>query len=83
MVDLATTNRQYLRVDEVVEIFGVCRRTVYNWIEQKRIPAVAIGGGPWVIPVADLRKRADPGYAGAERRRSNSVQPTQSVHDSL
>lgn len=34
MIDLATTIRQTLRVDECVEIFGVSRRTIYNWIDR-------------------------------------------------
>jgi len=31
-------------INEVAEIFGVCRNTVRNWIERGLIKAVKIGG---------------------------------------
>jgi excisionase family DNA binding protein len=83
MVDIYTTQRKNLRVDEVMEIFNVSRRTVYYWIEKRRIAAVNIGGGRFAIPVADLRRRADESYTGPERRRSHLVQSATIQPDSL
>lgn len=38
MVDLATTQKAYLRIDEIQEIFGRSRRTIYYWIERGKLP---------------------------------------------
>lgn len=56
MIDLMTTEKQFLRPDEVMEIVGISRRTLYYWIEHRRLSAVKIGG-TIRIPVEDLRKR--------------------------
>lgn len=37
MIDLSTTNRRALRVDEVVELLGRPRRTIYNWVNKGRL----------------------------------------------
>lgn len=55
MIDLDTTTRKHLRIDELVEILRVSRRTIYYWIEGGKIPSVRIGGTIFV-PVSDLRK---------------------------
>lgn len=43
MIDLATTQRLHLRIDEFAELFGVSRRTVYNWRKGGGLPFVYIG----------------------------------------
>ena len=40
MIDLATTHRQFLRPLEVAEVLGVCRRTVYNWVRDGKLPSI-------------------------------------------
>lgn len=55
MIDLATTDRASLRVDEVMELFDVSRRTVYNWISDKKIPTI-IKNGTTQIDVEGLRR---------------------------
>ena len=55
MVDLATTTKNFLRIDEVCELFDVSRRCVYYWIENGKLPSVHIGGSQR-IPVEALRK---------------------------
>lgn len=45
MIDLDTTTKKFLRVDEMMELFGVSRRTVYYWATAGKIPHVNIGGG--------------------------------------
>lgn len=42
MIDLATTDRCYLRVDEVQQLYGVSRRTIYYWVEAGKIPYVRL-----------------------------------------
>ncbi len=37
MIDLRTTQRKSLRVDEVVVLLGRPRRTIYNWINKGRL----------------------------------------------
>jgi excisionase family DNA binding protein len=55
MVDLDTTDRVFLRVDEVQALFGVSRRTVYNWAAQRKIAFVHIEH-TLRFPVAELRR---------------------------
>lgn len=57
MVDLATTVRQNLRIDEFTEIFDVSRRTVYNWRVSGKIQAIQVGG-TLRIPVSEARRLA-------------------------
>lgn len=71
MVDLATTQKQYLNVDEVMEIFGVCRRTVYYWFEKGRVIGVSIGGGGIRISVADLRRLVQAPCAFSDRHQAS------------
>ena len=40
MIDLATTTKRTLRVDECMEVFGVSRRMIYYWIEQGRLSLI-------------------------------------------
>lgn len=55
MVDIDATDRTFLRVDEVMTILGVSRRTVYYWVQQGRIPHVHIGR-TLRFPIHDLRR---------------------------
>ena len=41
--------KEYLRIREVAEIFGVHYATVYNAVRQNKMPARKIGG-VWLIP---------------------------------
>ena len=45
MIDLDTTTKKYLRVDEMMEIFDVSRRTIYYWATTKKVPYINLGGG--------------------------------------
>jgi excisionase family DNA binding protein len=55
MIDLLTTDRNYLRLDEIMALFEVSRRTVYYWVSRRRIPYVHVGR-TLRFPVADLRR---------------------------
>lgn len=44
MVDLFTTDKQFLNVDEVMELFPVSRNTVYDWVSRRRVESLKIGG---------------------------------------
>ncbi len=55
MIDLATTTKQYLRIDEFVQLFGVSRRTVYNWRRAGRLAFIYVGQG-CRIPVEEARR---------------------------
>lgn len=37
--------KPYFRPDEVAEIFGVCKQTVYRWHEFGKISGVRVAGG--------------------------------------
>ncbi len=63
MVDLATTTKRHLRVEEVCELFDVSRRTVYYWIENGKLPSIKIGGSQR-IPV-DVLTKLLPTYAAS------------------
>jgi excisionase family DNA binding protein len=54
MIDLDTTDRCYLRVDEVAQQFDVTIRVVYYWVKRGKIPFTRIGGSIR-IPVRALR----------------------------
>lgn len=41
--------------DDFCEIFGITRRTVYNWIKSKKIHAVKIGRS-WYIPAEEVSR---------------------------
>ncbi len=56
MIDLETTERRYLRIDEVMELFGVSRRTIYNWVRRDEIKYKVIDKSTR-IEVEDLRRR--------------------------
>lgn len=62
--DLHTHSAKHVRVGEVVDYFGVCRRTVYYWLEKGSLPYIKVGG---VIRIRtdDLRDFARPGAARA------------------
>ena len=55
MIDLETTTKKYLRVDEVTALLDVSRRCVYYWIESGKMPSVHIAGS-YRIPVSALRR---------------------------
>ena len=44
--------KQLLRVDEVAAIFGVTRRTIYNWMDKGEIPFTKVGGTIFFLPSA-------------------------------
>jgi excisionase family DNA binding protein len=56
VINLATTPRQTLRIQEVMELFEVSRRTIYYWIEHQKIPTVIVEG-KIRIEVDELRRR--------------------------
>lgn len=39
-----TTDREYLRADEIARLCGVSLRTVRRWIASKTLPSVKVGG---------------------------------------
>lgn len=56
MIDLATTTRRTLRVDECQELFGVSRRTIYHWISNGHLDGAHLNG--WMqISVVSVRER--------------------------
>jgi predicted DNA-binding transcriptional regulator AlpA len=55
MIDLTTTDRQFLRVDEVMGLFGVSRRTVYYWAHHRKLACIHIDR-TLRFPIADLRR---------------------------
>lgn len=74
MVDLFTTRRQFLRIDEVTEILEVSRRSVYLWIATGKIEYIRIGNG-YRISVAGLRRRiVEPRNDRSLFKRAKSVQ---------
>ena len=56
MIDLRTTQKQWLNVVEVMELLDVPRSTIYYWISQRKVESLVIGGTVR-ISVADLRSR--------------------------
>ena len=56
MIPLAE-EKPLLTPDEVGEILGISRSSVYRMIHADQLPTVAIGGNSWRIRTADLRKR--------------------------
>lgn len=70
MINLATTERQFLRTDEVCALFHVARRTVYYWRVHGKIPYVRVGG-TIVFPVAGVRQLV----AMVEERAQISAKP--------
>ena len=56
MIDLSTTDRQYLRIDEFVALSGRSRRTVYYWIATKRLRAERSPARGLVIPITEARR---------------------------
>lgn len=49
-----STLKEYLNTDEVAEIFGVSRETVYRWIKAKTLPARRLGKRMYRISRADI-----------------------------
>jgi excisionase family DNA binding protein len=58
VIDLFETKKQFLNVDEVCELFGVSRRTVYYWLEDRRVESITIGH-TIRISVRDLRRQVE------------------------
>lgn len=56
-----TEEKPLLTPDEVGEILGISRSSVYRMIHAAQLPTVAIGGNSLRIRTADLRK-----FAGLE-----------------
>lgn len=77
MIDILTTPRLTMRVDEVVDAVGVTRRTVYYWLETAKILGVPDGHGGTRVDVISLRSHLDRNPPKVFRERS--VQITQ-VH---
>lgn len=79
MIDLDTTTKKYLRVDEMMELFDVSRRTVYYWATAGKIPHINLGGGGIRFSVTIVRAlvkiRADYDVTTPRtRQKSTSVQ---------
>jgi len=66
-----SSQRQYLRADDVAALLGLSTRTVRRWLADGTLPSVKIGGAR-LVPEADLRMRlgrnGDAGNAGAEAK---------------
>lgn len=58
MIDLATTEKRTLRIDETAEALGVSRRTVYNWIDRGLLLVVPMNGEGWRIDTDSVRAQA-------------------------
>jgi excisionase family DNA binding protein len=59
MIDLFNTDKRWLNVEEVMELFDVSRRTVYYWIADRRVESLTVGG-TIRISVNDLRRQIKP-----------------------
>lgn len=55
MVDLKTTQRQFLTPEEVAEIFAVTRRSIYNWVRAGKLPFIQPNGWGTRIPTDAVR----------------------------
>lgn len=56
MIDLRTTQKQWLNVVEVMELLDVPRSTIYYWVAQRKVESLVVGS-TIRISVADLRRR--------------------------
>lgn len=56
-IDLLTTTKQFLRLQEFAETINMSRRTMYNWIREGKLTTVKIGGSRRV-PIAEARRLA-------------------------
>jgi excisionase family DNA binding protein len=57
VIDLATTTRLTLRVDECQELLGVSRRTIYHWLDNGKLQGVQSKHGYTQIDVESVRHR--------------------------
>lgn len=48
------TDKEYYKLTEVADIIGVTRRTLYNYIKDRKIHASKIGG-QWRVHWVDLK----------------------------
>ena len=55
MIDLEKTDRKNLHVDEVANLLGVSRRTVYYWMESGDLPSISVAGSRRV-PVSVIKQ---------------------------
>ncbi len=56
MIDLETTTKQFLNVQEVMALLDVSRRTVYYWVSSGQVESITINSTVR-ISVAYLRDR--------------------------
>lgn len=52
-------NREYFTPTQTANLFGVCPRTVYNWLRTKQLEGMKIGNR-WLVPIAAIKKNCDP-----------------------
>lgn len=50
---------RWVSIDEAAKIVGVCRRTIYNWIEQGLLQTRKIASGRQRIKVSSLWRTED------------------------
>jgi len=73
MIDLATTQRETLTVDEVAEILQRSRRAIYYWLRDGKLPVVYTPFGQRV-PTQAVRQLARIVYSGMPSH-ADAVQP--------
>jgi hypothetical protein len=56
MINLDTTIRRHLRIDEVAKACNVSRRLVYYWIKHEIVSSVVLCGTRQ-IPIDDVRRQ--------------------------
>ena len=80
-IDLSTTTRQYLLIDECAELFVVSRRTIYNWLNAGVLTSIKIRGSRR-ITVESARQVASKlqKEPSEPARRVYLVQPHETTH---
>lgn len=48
------TNKIFLSVSEAAEFLGISKSTMYRYLQDKKIPAIKLGGNVWKISVKYL-----------------------------
>lgn len=76
MIDIHTTTRLNIRIDEFTELFNVSRRTVYNWRRAGKLSFIYVGQ-ECRIPIAEVRALAD-GTKSIQTKHHKLGQPGQS-----
>ena len=51
--------QELLKISEATKRAGVCRRTIYNWMKNKKVEYIRTAGGSVRIYASSLWKRGD------------------------